>query len=181
MSGRFKNLRFDLLMYVTNRIIANVPVRRLRLAFYRHVLDCRIGAGTYIYMGAWFDSRHGFRIGTNSVINPRCRLDNRGGITIGDNVNISADVTILTADHDLQASDFAGRSRPVSIGDYAFLGTRSMLLPGVTVGKGAAVAAGAIVSRDVDEYAIVAGIPARKIGERQPGMEYDGHYSRAFH
>ncbi|MEK7425385.1 MAG: DapH/DapD/GlmU-related protein, partial [Actinomycetota bacterium] len=61
-------------------------------------------------------------------------------------MSVAPDVYLLTADHDLQAADFAGRTAPIRIGDRAVLGTRSMVLPGVTVGEGAVVAAGAIVT-----------------------------------
>jgi maltose O-acetyltransferase len=176
-----QSARFDLLLFCTNRIVANIPIRRLRLAYYRRVLDLSIGEGSYIFMGAFFDSRHGFTIGRNSVVGHDCRLDNRGGIVIGDNVSISAQVAILTGDHDVQTRDFAGRERPVRIGDYAFIGTRALLLPGVTVGKGAVVAAGAVVARDVAPYTIVAGNPAKQVGERTTDLDYDARYARLFH
>ena len=131
-------------------------------------------------MDAWFKSRGNFRIGENSVINEWCRLDNRGMITIGANVSISADVTLLTADHDLQDPEFKGRERGVTIADYVFIGTCAMVMPGVTIGRGAAVAAGAVVTRDVGPYDIVAGIPARKIGQRTAELTYRLCYKPLF-
>ena len=59
------------------------------------------------------------------------------------------------------------------IGDWAWLSFRSTILPGVTIGEGAVVAAGAVVTRDVPPYAIVAGIPARVVGERPRELDYD--------
>src|SRR5205085_1627321 len=99
----------------------------------------------------------GLKIGRNCVINQKCRLDPRGGITIGDNVSISAEVCVLTGDHDPSAPDFASRNSPVFIHDYVFVGTRAMILRGVTVGRGAVIAAGAVVTKDVGELSIVAG------------------------
>jgi maltose O-acetyltransferase len=62
----------------------------------------------------------------------------------------------------------------VVVGDHAWLSFRCTVLPGVTIGEGAVVAAGAVVTKDVPRYAIVAGIPARVIGERSPrGLDYD--------
>jgi acetyltransferase-like isoleucine patch superfamily enzyme len=168
-------------MFITNRIIAFLPSRRLRLTFYRRVLNFEIGADTYIFMGARFDTRHGFSIGHNSVVNENCRLDNRAKLTIGDYVSVSADTVILTADHDIQSPEFTGRERPVTIGDYAFLGTRCTILPGVTIGRGAVVGAGSLVTRDVPDYAIVAGIPARVIGERNKQFKYTINYGRWLH
>ncbi|WP_333480017.1 acyltransferase [Allocoleopsis sp.] len=132
-------------------------------------------------MGAWFDAPKNFKVGKHSVINQKCRLDNRGGITIGENVSISAEVCILTADHDLQSWDFAGRTRPVHIEDYVFIGTRAVILPGVTLGKGCAVAAGAIVTKSVSPCTIVAGVPAKPIGKRQPDLQYRLSYRRLFY
>ena len=55
---------------------------------------------------------------------------------------------------------------PVTVCDYAWVGSRAMILPGVTVGEGAVVAAGAVVTRDVAPYSVVAGVPARPVGTR---------------
>jgi maltose O-acetyltransferase len=139
-----------------------------------------IGERASIFMGAQFDTREHFKLGNLSTINRGCRLDNRGGLEIGSNVSISADVCILTADHDPQSSSFAGRNRPVQIGDYVFIGTRAMILPGVTIGRGAVVAAGAVVTRPVAERSIVAGSPAREIGTRHADLDYQVGYSPFF-
>ena len=182
MSKFLRSVRYDGLLFIANRIVSRIPSHSLRLAFYRHIMRFSIGPSSYVFMEAWFDTKGkgSFVMGRNSVINQKCRLDNRGSIIIGDNVAISAEVCILTADHDLQAPDFHGRTSRVSIGDFAFIGTRAMLLPGVTVGRGAAVAAGAIVTRDVQERAIVAGCPAKQIGTRSSAFEYTTTYYRRF-
>jgi acetyltransferase-like isoleucine patch superfamily enzyme len=119
-------------------------------------------------------------MGKNSVINQKCRLDNRGFITIGDNVSISAEVCILTADHDPQSRDFSGTIRPVTIEDYVFIGTRAMILPGVTLAKGSFIAAGAVVTKNVEPFTIVAGVPAKPIGKRRTDLDYSAHYERLF-
>jgi maltose O-acetyltransferase len=176
-----KGALYELLIFTANHIVAHLPSRRLRRAFYRRALDLEIGEGSAIHLGAAFDTRHGFRMGKNSVINQNCRLDNRGGISIGENVSISADVVILTADHDVRDPLFTGRNRGVAIGDYAFIGTRALILPGVTIGTGAVVAAGAVVARPVEDYAIVAGNPARVVGTRPRELIYKIAYDRLLH
>ena len=141
-----------------------------------------IGPSSFIFMDAWFDTKGkgAFVMGHHSVINQKCRLDNRGSIAIGNNVAISAEVCILTADHDMKSPKFTGRERQVSIGDYVFIGTRALIMPGVTVGKGAAIGAGSVVTKDVPEFAIVAGCPAKQVGERYGRFEYTAAYCRLF-
>jgi maltose O-acetyltransferase len=182
MKSVLRSVYYDGLLYIANRIIARVPSHRVRLFFYRHVMGFSIGYDSHIFMDAWFDTkgRGSFVMGNHSVVNQKCRLDNRGRLVIGDNVAISSEVCILTADHDAKRADFAARLGQVTIGDYAFLGTRAMVLAGVSIGKGAIVAAGAIVTRDVPELAIVAGCPAKQIGTRNASFEYVGGYYRRF-
>jgi acetyltransferase-like isoleucine patch superfamily enzyme len=171
----------NFLILISNRVVAFIPSHTVRLSFYRSIMRCNIGDGTCIFMGAWFDTWGNFKIGKNSVINQNCRIDSRGGVTIGDNVSISADVCMLTADHDLLDPHFKGRENPVIIEDYVFVGTRAMILSGVTLGKGSAVAAGAIVTKDVPPFTIVAGIPAKPIGRRPENLDYSCQYRRVFH
>jgi acetyltransferase-like isoleucine patch superfamily enzyme len=171
---------FDGLLFTTNYLVAHVPSHSVRLLYYRRVLGFEIGDHSYIFMGAWFQGRRGFRMGSNSVINERCRLDNRGSLRIGRNVSISPEVCLITADHDLRSRDFVGRERPIVIDDYAFVGTRATILPGVTIGEGAAVAAGAVVATDVPPYTIVAGVPAQPIGTRNKDLRYELSYGRLF-
>lgn len=144
-------------------------------------MDFTIGRCSAVLLGTTFDQRHGLKMGANSVINENCRIDTRGTVYIGDNVSISARVDILTADHDVQHSLFAGRARAVRIKDYAFIGTRALLLPGVTIGRGAVVAAGSVVTRDVPDHTIVAGNPARPIGLRSHDLRYLLDYRRLLH
>ncbi|MBB3057502.1 acyltransferase [Mucilaginibacter gotjawali] len=141
-----------------------------------------IAKGSYIFMGCTFDKTNDLSIGINSVINGKCRMDTRGGITIGENVSISSEVVILTADHDISTSDMSGRNKPVSIGNYVWVGTRAMILPGVSIGEGAVIAAGSIVTRNVNAFEVVAGIPAKKIGERpvNGAFTYTASYKRLF-
>jgi maltose O-acetyltransferase len=175
-----RRIWFDGLLFVCNRIVGHLPSHALRKFFYRSVMKIEIGERSYIFCRARFDTRGEFRMGSHSTINEECRLDNRGGITIGDNVSISPQVCILTADHDPQSPTFAGRQRPVRIDDHAFIGTRAIILPGITIGRGAVVAAGAVVTREVAPLAIVAGSPAKEIGRRDPTLDYRVDYCRLF-
>jgi acetyltransferase-like isoleucine patch superfamily enzyme len=181
MHRRLNSMLGNLLFMISNRVVAYIPSHTIRLFFYRFAMKFDVGENTSIFMGAWFDAWGNFKIGKNSVINPNCRLDTRGGITIGENVSISAQVCILTADHDLLDLKFQGRLGSVTIEDYVFIGTRAMILRGVTLGKGSAVAAGSIVMKDVLPFTIVAGIPAKKIGSRPQELDYNCNYRVLFH
>jgi maltose O-acetyltransferase len=141
----------------------------------------QLDEGVAIHLGARFDCAKGLKIGKNSVINENCRLDPRGGITIGNNVVIAAETIILTADHDPDSSNFIGRCAPVNIADYVVVGTRALILRGVTLHNGVIVAAGAVITRDVAKMDIVGGVPARSIGTRKCELTYTTEYPRLFH
>lgn len=169
-------VRVRLLNYLTNYVAAYVPSHTFRRLWYRHVLGIPVGRHTGVFMGTyvWFFSpgsnrRNGVRIGRNTRINRRCTLDLRCGLTIGDNVSISPEVMILGASHDVNDAQFSPvQHGSITIGDHAYIGTRAMILPGVSVGRGAHVVAGSMVSKDVPPLTIVAGAPARPIGMRDP-------------
>lgn len=88
-------------------------------------------------------------------------LDGRKGLQIGDNVTIAYEAIIWTLNHDYNDIHFCGKGNAVVIGNFSWICSRSIILPGIRVGEGAIVASGAIVTKDVPEYAIVAGIPAK--------------------
>jgi len=167
-------------LYLCNHWVTYVPSHHFRLWFFRTVMDFQLGKDSSIYMGATFDCAGGFRLGENSTVNSNCRMDPRGGIEIGSNASISNEVIILTADHDMDSPDFVGRTRPVKIDDYAWIGTRAMILPGVTIGRGAVVAAGAVVTKSVEPFSVVAGLPARPVRSRAQDLRYNTTYRRLF-
>ncbi len=107
-------------------------------------------------------------IGEGTTINSPCLLDLNAPITIGRRVGIGHHAIIVTSAHDLGGPrERRGRVRPraVTVGDGAWIGARSTILPGVTVGTGAVIGAGALVTRDVPAHSLVAGVPAKVIKE----------------
>jgi len=165
------------LNYLTNHVVAHMPSFTLRRLWYRHVLGIVFGQGASVFLGShvWFCGprdirRRGVVIGRNSFINRDCTLDLRCGLKIGDNVSISPEVMILGLSHDYNDPAWtlldAG---PVTIEDHVWIGSRAMILPGVTLGRGAVVAAGSIVTKDVAPMTVVAGNPAKPIAVRDSG------------
>lgn len=158
----------NFLILFLNSIVARIPFHAIRLFLYRRVF--RVGAGSSILMKA---TVRGFRItiGKGCVINSGVLLDGRGGtLILGDFVDVAPYVKIWTLDHDPNSSDHAARARSVTVGDYVWLSSNSTILPGVSLGKGCVVASGAVVTKDVPPWAIVAGVPARVIGQRHQEM-----------
>jgi maltose O-acetyltransferase len=107
------------------------------------------------------------------VINFGCLLDGRVyPIVTGADVSIGPEASILTLGHDPQSPDFTDRGGPVTIGDRVWIGYRALVMPGLNLGEGAVVAAGAVVTKDVAPYTIVAGNPAKEIGTRNRDLRY---------
>jgi acetyltransferase-like isoleucine patch superfamily enzyme len=147
-------------LYICNEWVCVIPSHKFRNWFYAKVMGFDIDKNSAIFMHCSFDCARGLSIGAFSIINARCRVDPRGGVKIGERVSISSDVIILTADH--EPDEFGNdRVRPVVIEDNVWIGTRAMILSGVTIGNGAKVAAGAIVTKDVPPLAVYGGIPAK--------------------
>ncbi|MDG6902228.1 MAG: acyltransferase [Nitrososphaerota archaeon] len=112
----------------------------------------------------------------------RASLYCTGGVKIGRNVNVSDGVVVITAKHDINSPKFEAAYEPITIGDWAWIATNAIILGGVTVGEGAVVAAGAVVTKDIPPYSVVGGNPAKVIGERkkQPFDYSPGSYRPPF-
>lgn len=147
-------------------IVGYVPFHHIRRFFYR-LGGLHIGKGSTIHMGAKFYNPSNIKIGEDSIIGEGAVLDGRGTLTIGNHVDIASEVMIYNCQHDIQDVNFSAVCKSVVIDDYVFIGPRAIILPGVHVKKGSVVAAGAVVTKDVDEAIIVGGIPAHVIGERK--------------
>ena len=168
-----------LLAYWTNHVVSHIPFFAVRHAWYRHVVGVRIGREAAGFMGCfWYFYRpfgsnpQPMSVGEHTIINRRCTLDGRGGLQLGCNVSLSPEVMLITSSHLKDSPDFAVEDKPIVIEDYVWVGSRATVLPGVTIGTGAVVAAGAVVTKDVPAYAVVGGVPAKIIGERARDLRY---------
>ena len=146
-------------------IIPYCPNNRIKNWMLR-MLGVKMSKNVKFYEGFSIRNPKGLTIEDGVYIGPRVLLDARKGLTIGKSAVIAYDAIIWTLNHDYNDEHFCGKGAPVSIGAYAWICSRSIILPGVKIGEGVVVASGAIVTHNVPDYAVVAGIPAKIIKYR---------------
>ena len=176
-----------ILSYMTNSMISHIPFFAVRTWWYRTIVGIRIGKNSSVLMGCFWCFYRPFGrnpgvmiIGDNTIINRRCSIDGRGGFTIGHNVSLSPEVMLITASHLKDDPKFVVDYKSITIEDYAWVGSRATIMPGVTIGKGAVVAVGAVVTKDVPPFTVVAGIPAKQIASREQDLSYELVFSPWF-
>lgn len=184
-----------------------IPSHTIRLFLYRHLFRVKVGGETHIHWLARFNQPSGVEIGDNCIIGNDAFLDGRfkrnwppnaskfqkmqlyakefinntnRPLKIGNNVSIAGEVRIFTMEHDINSPDFEEIGAPVVIDDYVIIGTRVTILPGTHIGKGAVIASGAVVTRDVPPFDVVGGIPAQFIKERTRNLRYKLNFGRLF-
>lgn len=162
-----------------NSVFSHIPFHFLRRLYLTRVLRIRMGAGATVGMGCFVTGRL-IGIGARTVVNRRCYLDGRGGLRIGANVSISPECYLLSLTHDVHSPGFGAVAKPTVLGDRVWLGARAMVLPGVEMGEGSVAGAGAVVAKSCGPFEIVAGTPAKKIGERNRDLRYELDYSPLF-
>jgi maltose O-acetyltransferase len=149
---------------VINRIVLDEAFpKRLRWRTLRALgIDCD---HVNIYPGCWFGGTD-ISIGAESTMNTGVFLDNLAPIRIGEQCAIGIGVMILTSSHDIGPAtrrEGTKHRAPVIIGDGCWLGSRAVVMPGVTIGPGCVIAAGAVVTKDCAPNGLYAGVPARRI------------------
>lgn len=140
----------------------------------------KIGTKTYINMNLYVLCTKGITIGNGCHVNQSCYIDGRGKVIIGNNVSISHYVKIVTGSHDVMDKKFSGKFAKIIIEDNVWIGINAIILQDVKIGTGAVICAGAVVTKNVDPYDIVAGIPARKIGKRSKDLDYSCQWNFLF-
>lgn len=168
---RLFNYWLDLVLFKLT-LAGYIPFHFVRRLIYQ-LFGVRMAKGSVIHMWARFYDPRGIKLGEDTIIGDHAFLDGRDKIVIGDHVDVASYVMIYNSEHDINSEDFHAVTAPVEIEDYVFIGPRAIILPGVKIGRGAVVGAGAVVTRDVPDFAIVGGVPAVKIGERK---NKDLHY-----
>lgn len=141
----------------------SLGARKIRMFFCRRIFK-KAGKNLDIEHGAFFGSGEEIEIGDNSGLGLNCRVN--GPLKIGRDVMMGPDVMIFTQNHandrlDIPMNLQTAPKVPVEIGDDVWIAARVIILPGIKVGNGAIIGAGAVVTKDVPEYAVVGGNPAR--------------------
>lgn len=152
-------------------VTGKIPFHSIRHPLFRQLLKVKLHKNSIIYCGCKFFHPWNITIGSNSIVGNDGFLDGRLHITIGNNVNIAGEVRIYTLEHDITSPTFGGIGGPVIIHDWVYIGTRVTILPNVTIGEGAVIASGAVVTKDVPPWMLVGGVPAKPIKSR-PVVKY---------
>lgn len=152
-----------------NGLIISRLIRSTRRMCAKSCFD-KCGKNVNIEKGADFGNGNGIEIGDNSGIGVNCSI--RGPLLMGDNIMMGPEVIIMTSSHNFEDLSIpmnqqgAPPKQKVTIYSDVWIGTRVIIMPGVTIGRGAIIGAGAVVTKDVPEFAIVGGVPAKFIRSR---------------
>ena len=161
--NRVYNIFLDFELYILY-LAGYIPSHAIRKFFYK-LAGMKIDG--VLHMWARFYDPSNIEIGSDSIVGDHAFLDGRAKLKIGNHVDIASEVMIYNSEHDVSSEYFSDRIEPIEIGDYVFIGPRAIIMPGIKIGKGAIVAAGAVVTHDIPEFAIVGGVPAKVIGVRK--------------
>lgn len=149
--------------YCYNNIVTHIPVYFIRKFYLKRVLGYKIGKNAFIHLGCFILSRS-LEIGEDTVIGRNVKLI--GEIKIGKHCSITQESFLQAVTHEKNSPVFKALYQPIVIDDYVWVGIRSVVLPGVVIGKGAIVGANSTVTKNVATLDVVAGSPAKKIGVR---------------
>lgn len=156
-----------------------LPIRIVRYSYLKLFIK---HLGRDVFIGRNIDVREPWNIviGDNCVINKNVVLDGRGGLVIGSNVDIAQEVNIWSEQHDYNDDYHVLQKKKVVVHDFVWIASRATVLPGVTLGEGAVVACGAVVTKNINTMVVVGGVPAKEIGERKSSLSYKLNYKNKY-
>lgn len=146
------------------------PTNILRISWLK-LFGANLKWNHVIYPSAKVFAPWNLSITAGSVIGPRVEIYNKAPVSIGTGVVISQDTFLCTASHDISSPTMALVTRPITIENNVWIGARSIVLPGVILRTASVVGAGAVVAKDVDEWSVVGGNPAKLIKKRSLSAE----------
>ena len=164
--GKVRRLVWDIVWWLFAATTPRWMLNGWRSGLLR-LFGARIGRGVRVNGDARVWNPKNVTVGDRSWIGSEAHLYSVAPITVGSNAVISESAFICTAEHDITSPSFELKTAPIAIGDMAWIGARAIVLPGRTVGEGAVVAAGSVVTHDVEPWTVVAGNPARVIRRRE--------------
>lgn len=179
MSKPAKAVYYAIVLF-SNTVVNKLPSRHLRKWFYQ-IMGAEIGKKTFPCRRVEILFPKGLKLADGVAIGWFAELDARGGITVDHDTNISSHVKLITGSHDLDDSDFTADFRPITIGHHCWVGTGAIILQGVTIGDGAVIAAGAVVTKDVPPYEVWGGVPAKHIRNRGKDLKYSIKSAQLLH
>ena len=141
--------------------------KKMRYFFSKHI--CMLGKNVNIERNAYITPQ--LTVGDNSGVGINCEI--YGPVSIGKNVMMGPEVIIYTHDHNFSRTDIPmmeqGNSpvQPVEIGDDCWIGRRVMIMPGVKIGNGCVIGAGAVVTKSIPDFSIAGGVPAKVLKSRK--------------
>ena len=150
---------------VSTAVGDDVVSKRVRRATLR-ALGARFGRRAFLHGGGYVSQPWHLSLGDGVFVNRNCYFDLEAAVTIERGATIGHGVSFVTTVHEIGPSSHragAHGSRAICVGEGAWVGANATLLPGVRIGRGAVVAAGALVARDVEADTLVAGVPARPV------------------
>ncbi|PVY26710.1 acyltransferase [Williamsia muralis] len=152
---------------ILNRVIASALLpRKFRPCLLRRVGHRGVHPKALVNPGVFLGSSRGLTMGERAFINYGCFLDLGAPISMGKDSGIGYQTMLITCGHDIgpaHARIGPSVNQPIVIGDGCWIGSRVMVLPGVTIGAGCVVASGSVVTRDCAPNSLYAGVPARLI------------------
>jgi len=173
--SNLKKIGSAIAFYGYNHFFSHFPSYFIRKAYLQNILRIKIGIGTAIHMGC-FITGNKIIIGERTVINRKVFLDGRFGLDIGSDVSISPNCCLLSLGHDPNSETFESLPGKIQLGSRCWLGFGAMILPGITLGEGCVVGAGSIVTKSFTSFQIIAGNPAKLIGNRNSNLIYELNY-----
>lgn len=153
-------------MRITNELSNTYHDETERNKIFSKLIGKEVDASFCLFPPFYTDFGKNIHVGTNVFINSNCCFQDQGGIYIGNNVFIGHHVILATVNHEIQVSKRGQLNvKKIVIADDVWIGSNATILSGVSLGKGSIISAGAVVTKDVPEYTIVGGVPAKVLRE----------------